>query len=259
MNSRTDPELPGGLELVELEHASSAREEAVRRATEGAPEGTLVWVRRPERPLARHGRAWLIADEPGLHAALVLRPGLPAHECAQLAPLAVLAIGRALADRAEPMTDLRYRWPNDVLLDRGKVAAVWLDGDGSSEWIDWLVISWAVNVETSPVELGFDAASLAAEGASEAVAHAELLQSITRELVSAIVTWDEAGFESPRSSWAGRVLLGEPIHLQLFDGTHVAGTAEAVDEAGTLAVRTGERLREVDLDSFFGLAAGREP
>lgn len=253
MNGYTAPELPGGIVLVSLERAGSARAEAIRRAREGAPEGTLVWVRQPERPMARGGHAWQLAEPPGLHAALVLRPGLPAEDCAQLGPLAVLALGRALAERVEPMTDLRYRWPNDVLLDRGKVAGVWLDGGGKPERVDWLVVAWAVNVEASPADLGFDAASLQSDGASGAVAPAALLQSIARELASAIVTWDEDGFESPRSSWERRLLLGEPIHVALDDGTHVAGIAEAIDANGALSIRAGETLHRVGLDRFFAL------
>ncbi|MDZ7829011.1 MAG: biotin/lipoate--protein ligase family protein [Halofilum sp. (in: g-proteobacteria)] len=253
MNGRAPPELPAGIELVSLELAASARSEAARRARTGAPEGTLVWVRQPQRPMARANRAWQLAATPGLHAALVLRPGLPADECAQLGPLAVLAIGRALAERVEPMTDLRYRWPNDVLLDRGKVAGVWLEADGSPECVDWLVVSWAANVEAAPADLGFDAASLQSEGASGPVEPAGLLQSVVRELASAIVTWDEDGFESLRSSWERRLLLGEPIHLALEDGSHVAGIAEAVDANGALSVRAGETLHRVGLGRFFAL------
>jgi BirA family biotin operon repressor/biotin-[acetyl-CoA-carboxylase] ligase len=253
MNDRATTELPGGIELISLERADSARSEAIRRARAGAPEGTLVWVRQSEEPMARADRAWRLAESPGLHAALVLRPGLPVEDCAQLGPLAVLALGRALAERVEPMTDLRYRWPNDVLLDRGKAAGVWLDGGGTLERVDWLVVAWAVNVAASPAELGFDAASLQSDGASGAVDPAGLLQSITRELASAIAIWDEDGFESPRSSWERRLLLGEPIHLVLADGTHVAGIAEAVDADGTLSVRAGETVERVALDRFFDL------
>lgn len=246
-------ELPAGLELVALERAAGARDEAVRRAQAGAGEGTLVWVRHPEHPRARAGRAWLLGDAPGLHAALVLRPGLPARDCAQLGPVAAIAIGRALSALVEPMTELHYRWPNDVLLDGGKVAGIWLDGDGGADCIEWLVVSWAVNTDAAPESLGFDAAAVQPDGAAGAVDHAALLQAVAREFVSAIGTWDEAGFEPLLRSWRGRLVLGGAIHLELGDGTHVAGIAESLDADGGLSVRANASAHRVTLERFFGL------
>ncbi|MDX1608509.1 MAG: biotin/lipoate--protein ligase family protein [Halofilum sp. (in: g-proteobacteria)] len=246
-------ELPAGLELVVLERAAGARDEAVRRARDGAEEGTLVWVHHVDDPRARAGRAWIVGQAPGLHAALVLRPGLPARDCAQLGPVAAIALGRALSTVVEPMTELHYRWPNDVLLDGGKVAGVWLDGEGDADCIDWLVVSWAVNTEATPESLGFDAAALQSDGAAGAVDHAALLQAVARELVSAIGTWDEAGFEPLLKSWRGRLALGGAIHLDLGDGNHVAGIAEALDEDGGLSVRANASAHRVTLERFFGL------
>ena len=246
-------ELPAGLELVRVERAAGARDEAIRRAREGAAEGLLVWVLHPERPRARGGRDWLVGRSPGLHAALVLRPALPARECAELGPVTAVAIGRALAGVVEPMTELHNRWPNDVLLDGGKVAGVWLDGGGSDAHVDWLVLSWAVNVREAPERLGFDAASLQTDGAAGGVDPAALLQAIVRELVAAIATWDEAGFEPILRSWRGRLALGGPIRLDTAAGDNIAGVAAELHEDGSLSVRANTHIHRVMLEDFFGL------
>lgn len=247
-----DPALPADLDLVRLDRADSAKAEAVGRAREGAPEGTLVWVERPRWASGRHGHDWLLPPAPGLHAALVLRPGLPAAECAQLGPVAVVALGRAVGAVVQPMAELHYRWPNDVLLDGGKVAGVWLDAAGTSEQVEWLVISWALNLEEAPDQLGFRAASLARDGASGDPDHGEVLQAIARRLVTAIATWDEAGFEPLLQSWRGRLALGGDIRVLLADGEAVAGIAEAVADDGSLAVATAGGTREISLTDFFG-------
>lgn len=250
-----DPALPADLHLVRLERADSAKAEAVGRAREGAPEGTLVWVERPRRASGRHGRDWLVPPAPGLHAALVLRPGLPAGDCAQLGPVAVVALGRAVGALVQPMAELHYRWPNDVLLDGGKVAGVWLDAAGTAEHVDWLVISWALNLEEAPGQLGFRAASLARDGASGAPDHGEVLQAIARRLVTAIATWDEAGFGPLLRSWRGRLALGEDMRVVLADGETVAGIADAVADDGSLAIRAAGGTRQLALADFFGLPA----
>lgn len=249
----TIPALPTAYEPVYLESADDARSEAARRARDGAPEGTLVWVDAPTRPRARAGHDWLLPPGGGLHAALVLRPGLPAATCAELAVAAVLAIGRALADVVEPVTQLHYRWPNDVLLNNGKAAGVWLEGAGDPGALDWLVLGWAVNTADAPPDLGFEAAGVAPEGRVEAPAHGALLQAIARHLLAWIERWDEEGFAPLRASWQGRLLLDEPIRLALPDGTAVEGTAETIDDAGALTVGTSSGTRQVALAEFFAL------
>lgn len=246
-----EPELPAGLRLVRLDRAESARAEAVRRAGGDAEEGTLVLVERPEEPRARLGREWLLTSEPGLHAALVLRPGLPVRDCVQLAPATAVALGRTFGSFTQPMAELHYRWPNDVLLDGGKVAGIWLDAGGSRERLDWLVISWSINTRQSPESLGFAAASLAREGASERIDHDELLQAISRRLVTTITTWDESGFAPILQSWRGRTPLGGEVGITLADGTAVHGTALEIDDEGALVVETAGRRESVTLDRFF--------
>lgn len=248
------PALPTAYEPVRLESADDARSEAARRARDGAPEGTLVWVDAPTQARARPGNDWQLPPGGGLHAALVLRPGLPATTCAELSVAVVLAIGRALADVVEPVTQLHYRWPNDVLLNNGKAAGVWLEGAGSPAALDWLVLGWAVNTAESPPELGFDAAGVAPEGRVEAPEPGALLQAIARHLLAWIERWDDAGFEPLRASWHGRLRLDEPIRLRLPNGTTVEGTAEAIDDAGALTVRTISGARQVALAEFFDLA-----
>ena len=248
-----DPALPAGLQLLRLGDASSARSACIEHARGGAAEGTLVWVEHPSQPRGRDGRAWQEGPTPGLHAALLLRPGLPAAECAQLGPVASVALARAIADQVQPMTELHYRWPNDVLLDGGKVAGVWLDAAGAPERLDWLVVGWAINTRTAPASLGFDAAALEREGQSGVIDHAALLQAIARQLVAAITTWDEAGFEPLLRSWRGRLALGGPIRVAGAGEAAVAGTAESVDDAGALTVRADTATHEVTLRRFFGL------
>ncbi len=249
----TPLELPPAYEPIVLESADDARAEAVRRARHGSPEGTLVWVRSPTAPRGRLDRPWLAGSGGALHAAVILRPTLPAAESAELAVAAALAIARAIADVVEPATELHYRWPNDLLLDSGKAAGIWLEGAGTAESLDWLVIGWAVNTNDPPEALGFDAAGVAREGRAGSVEREALLQAIARHLLAWIERWDDGEFAPLRSSWRGRLKLGEPLHLTLPDGSALDGSAEDIDEAGALTLHTDAGPRRVTLAEFFGL------
>ncbi len=246
-------ELPPAFEPIVLETADDARAEAVRRARAGAPEGTLVWVQSPTNPHARLDRPWLPAPGGGLHAALIVRPTLPAAECAELAVASALALARAVADVVEPATELHYRWPNDLLLDSGKAAGIWLEGAGTAESLDWLVIGWSVNTAEPPEELGFGAAGVAREGRAGEAQPEALLEAIARHLLAWIERWDDGEFAPLRASWRGRLKLGETMQLTLADGSAIEGVAENIDEEGALTLRTETGPRRITLNEFFGL------
>ncbi|MDZ7786681.1 MAG: biotin/lipoate--protein ligase family protein [Halofilum sp. (in: g-proteobacteria)] len=253
-----EPALPADLRLERLERASSAREATAERARAGAPEGTLVWVEHPERPRGRGGHEWLLGDEPRPARRAGAVPGRPWPRNAPSSGRWRRSPGRARsAPGVQPMTELHYRWPNDVLLDGGKAAGLWLDGEGAPQRIDWLVLSWAVNTATAPERMGFDAAALEREGAAAPVDAGELLQSVARQLVAAIATWDESGFEPVLSSWRGRLALGAAIHVAGADGTTFAGISESVDAEGALTIRADASTHRVTLARFFGLPEDR--
>jgi BirA family biotin operon repressor/biotin-[acetyl-CoA-carboxylase] ligase len=247
------PALPSGIELVQAERAESVREEALRRAREGAAEGTFVLVESPSRAYGRRGREWLLPDHAGLHGAFVLRPDLPAVECVELAVVAAVAIGSAVSEFVQPMTELHYRWPNDVLLNAGKACGLWMDAGGTAESLDWLVISWALNTNASPEGLGHDAASIAVEGAAEGFEPGDLVQAIARAFVATITTWDQEGFEPVLRHWRARVPEGDAIAVELHDGERVEGIVERIDEQGGLVLRTDSGERSLSLNAFLGL------
>lgn len=247
------PALPSGIELVQLERGESVREEAIRRARAGAAEGTFVVVESPARGYGRHDREWLVPDDPGLHGAFVLRPNLPATECVELAAVAAVALGSAVSEYVQPMTELHYRWPNDVLLNAGKAAGLWMDAGGSRESLDWLVISWALNTDSSPAALGHDAASIAVEGGAEAFDPGEIVRAIAREFVASITIWDQTGFEPVLRQWSVRIPAGNAAAVELHDRERVEGVVERIDAGGGLVLRTEGGERSLALNDFYGL------
>src|SRR5947209_1250435 len=115
------PMLPDGFRLHRYETLGSTNDEARRLARDGAPEGTLVWSLAQSAGKGRRGRPWM--SPPGnLYLSLVQRPAGPPAQAAQLGFVAAIALGDALDRLAGPVLALRYKWPNDLLIDGGKVA-----------------------------------------------------------------------------------------------------------------------------------------
>ena len=150
MEPDQSPQLPPHYALVRRARVDSAVAEAIRQARDGAEEGTLVWADEQSDARTRSGHAWF--SPPGnLHCALVLRPDYDKARSGELAYVAAVAAGSALAELLAPMTGLRYRWPGDLLineLDAGRILLAASDSGG--ERYDWLVIGIMVNVALHP-------------------------------------------------------------------------------------------------------------
>jgi len=246
----TSPNLPGLYDLVTVDQADSARAHAERLAAGGADEGTLVWVRKQTEGLGRRGNYW-ISGENNLHCAVVLRPEEPFAACCQLSLLATVCTSQAITLVGEPMEELRLGWPNDVYLNRGKVAAVHISGVlDADDRVDWMVVSVNINTFSHPSGLGFSAASLKGEG-FEVYDRVEVLEGFAREFLTWLNRWAEDGLEPVRKVWLWRGDREGDERSIALDCREIRGRFESLGEDGALKLKTTEGIINVELDDFY--------
>lgn len=245
------PVLPSLYELVPHEVLDSAVAEARRLVAAGADEGTLVWVREQTAGKGRSGQPWA-SPRGNLYCALVLRPDYPFATAMQLNYVAAVALGTMLAGMAAPWTNLRYRWPNDVLLNSAKVAAVTLDAAATgAETLDWLILGIAVNVKSHPADTIFPASNLIEEARAE-VSEIDVLEGFSRHFLSWINRWAEEGFAPVLRAWMQRAdNIGETREITV-QGEVLSGTFTEVDELGAMVLQLdGGKRRLVTVGDYF--------
>jgi BirA family biotin operon repressor/biotin-[acetyl-CoA-carboxylase] ligase len=186
-------------------------------AIEGAPHGTLVTADEQSAGRGRQGRSWSAAPGEALLMSLLVRGVRP------LLPLAAAVAGcEALA----PL-EAAIKWPNDVWIERRKVAGILLEGRPQE---GWAVIGIGLNVRTRefPPELRDSATSLALTGVDATVA------DVREQLVRALASWIEADDHAVLAAWRARdALRGE--HIRWATGE---GTAAGITDSGALLVDT---------------------
>ncbi len=247
------PKLPPAYRLVVLETVESTNDEALRLATAGAEDGTLVWAREQTGGRGRQGRTW--SSPPGnLYFSLVLRPDCSPAEAAQLGFVAGLALGEGIGSVAPPMIEVTYKWPNDLLLNGHKGAGILLesrsDPDGA---LDCLILGVGVNLAHFPEDTSFPATSLRFEGATE-VEVVDLLVAFSRSFMSWANRWLDDGFVPVRRAWLHHAHgLGEEIEVRLPRET-LTGTFKDLDERGVLVLELPDGARrEISAgDVYFG-------
>ncbi|MGY6552975.1 MAG: biotin--[acetyl-CoA-carboxylase] ligase [Wenzhouxiangella sp.] len=241
------PQIPIAYNPVALSDGANVRERSLALAHQAAEEGTLLWATRQTDGQARPGKTWHSPDG-GLYVGLVLEPECPDAQCGELGLVGLLAVGNAIADLVAPMTDLAYRWPNDVILSGSKVAGLWLD------WAaERLVLSLAVNVTQAPQQV-IDAGCVLSEGGAPEITAELLLEGFARHFLDWINRWAEDGLAPVLKEFQTRhARAGSSMLVQLDHGESVAGALVKIDERGSLILQAGEQTRSVALGDFFGL------
>ena len=212
---------------VHLRRIDSTNRRARELADAGAPDGTLVTTDEQTAGRGRQGRSWLAPAGTALLMSLVVRD----HAGAPAPLIAAVAVCEA-CEAAAPVS-CRLKWPNDVWVERRKLAGILVEARPAA---GWTVIGIGINVRTTaadlPPELRRSATSLA-QASPPAPPLEALLEGVLRALARRLADPPEWVLEAWRSRDA---LRGECVR---FDGGE--GRAVGVDAAGRLLVeqRTG--------------------
>lgn len=235
-----------------LDTVDSTMAEAARRAASGLAGPTWIMAHEQTTGRGRRGRVW--SSEAGnLSATLVYKPEATPAEAARRSFLAAVALFEALAIHVD-RTRLSLKWPNDVLLDGGKVAGILLESAGQGPYVDWLAIGVGVNLARAPEGLG-DAAFppiAVADNGGPLVDPEEFLTHLADAFATEEGKLDAFGFERIREDWLRHAArLGEVISART--GTEeITGVFETVDLAGNLMLRTAKGPRAISAaDVFF--------
>lgn len=240
------PVLPDGWTLVALDSVGSTNDEAGRLADEGAPEGTVVWAREQVGGRGRRGRRW-VSPRGNLYSSTIVRPACSAARAAELGFVAALAV----ADLVATGRSLRLKWPNDVLVDEGKVAGILPESSVRQDGlVDHVVLGIGVNVGFAPMlpEMRYPGATLG--GSVEAA-----LEGLTAALARWLGEWREAGFEVIRARWLEKAgPLGADIDVKLGEEL-VSGRFAGLDGTGALLLETSAGPRKITSGELLGRAA----
>jgi BirA family transcriptional regulator, biotin operon repressor / biotin---[acetyl-CoA-carboxylase] ligase len=205
-----------GTPRVHLRLTDSTNERAKELAASGAPHGTLVTADEQSAGRGRQGRTWTAPARSAVLMSLVTR---------RLAPTLPLAAAVAICE-ALPVR-CQIKWPNDIWLERRKLAGILVEGRPQE---GWAVLGIGLNVSTEgfPPELAETATSLRLAGVDAST------EAILASLLDSLDEWLEAPNEAVLAAWRERdALRGEPVGW-----TAGEGIAEGIDESGALIVAT---------------------
>jgi BirA family biotin operon repressor/biotin-[acetyl-CoA-carboxylase] ligase len=200
---------------------------------------TLILADRQEKGEGRGDRRWE-SPKGGLYMSW-LRSGVTAEIIIQLPMLAAAAAHDAIAKIG--VSDLRIKWPNDILVGGRKLAGIVVfarHGDTS-----WVTVGLGVNIEAAPILEGSDGlpatsvVELLGQGDTGAWRH-ELAHTFISQLdrsmgepQPAIDRWRELLIQQP----------GDTVNVRLASGAVVSGSLVEVSPEGFLKIKEDGKER----------------
>jgi BirA family biotin operon repressor/biotin-[acetyl-CoA-carboxylase] ligase len=232
-----------GLPIPELRYADvtgSTNDEALRWASEGAPDGALVAADQQNSGRGRFNRRWITRPGSALAFSLILIPTPEEQQfMTRFSPLGAIAICQAL----EEMLGLKpqIKWPNDVLLDRRKAVGILVEAASQGDGFLGVVLGIGINVSPASVppdeEVMFPATSVE-QAAGRAVDRWDLLRAILEN----IFHWrKQLAGEAFQQAWNDRLAFrGQWVIVReaAGAGNPITGEVIGLDPDGNLLLRT---------------------
>jgi BirA family biotin operon repressor/biotin-[acetyl-CoA-carboxylase] ligase len=203
----------------------------------------------------RRARAWA-SPRGNFHATLVLHPSGPAAEVALRSFAAALALREALVALTGLPAAFMLKWPNDVLLNGGKLAGILLESQGGTQGrITHLAIGIGVNLIAAPDPARIEPGATRPVTLLQETGLRATPEQLLAHLAPAYAAWEARfaaeGFAPLRAAWLSHAArLGEPITART--GTQSReGLFETIDGSGALILATPQGRQAIPAAEVF--------
>lgn len=224
--------------------------EAARRAPDLLGPAWVLGLRQTAGR-GRRGRTW--HDPEGNFAAtLVMQPDGPPAAAALRSFVAALALHDVLLDLTGRPEALALKWPNDVLLQGGKLAGILLESTGSGTRVAHLAIGIGVNLrQAPPAQPGALPPVSLRDAAGVEIAPEAFLNRLAPAFARREAQLQGGGFAPIRAAWLARAArLGGTLTART--GTaELTGTFEGLDDSGALVLSTSAGRQAISAAEVF--------
>ena len=236
---------------IRRESVASTMDEIDAMGEAGAASGTVVVADEQTSGRGRAGRTWQAPPGSGLFLSILFRSNVAARDLSSLP----LVVGLAVAESIETAAGIecRLKWPNDVLIDRGKVAGVLVATKLSGDRVRFANIGIGVNCASAAEKLPYGAVSILSATRC-LVAPRDLLPILLVRLGKRLEEFETMNGRPSLAEWWSRAAFRYEMARVENDGAEIEGVIDGIDADGTLLMttRAGERTRIVAGDLSRG-------
>ncbi len=228
-----------GFEIVQFAEVGSTNDVAAEYAADVAGKRLVITAKRQTAGRGRRGRKWQ-SQEGNLFFSILIE--FPLKELGMLIMAATLGLVETIRFFA-PESNVRIKWPNDVLLNNAKVSGMLLEKATG----EYMIIGIGVNVEQSPnsAEMLYPTTSLREAGIE---VNAE---DFLRQYLPAFAKNIKRDATELRLDWLQNAKgIGEKITVRQNDKEQ-KGIFEGIDENADLILQIGDKKQKILAGDVF--------
>jgi BirA family biotin operon repressor/biotin-[acetyl-CoA-carboxylase] ligase len=207
---------------------------------EYSKHGTVLLAEFQSQGRGRKERVWLSNSGQNLTFSILLKEKLKENYINFINLGASLAVAQSIENLYQLKVELK--WPNDVLINKKKVAGILLESVSRGNKIDRLVVGIGINVNQPSFQSKFEIppTSIRTEF-NELISRERLLSDILNNFEQILTTLYHHSTDKILSDWKSRCrMIGEKI--KIIDGETVKyGILEDINEKGFLVLKQGDK------------------
>ena len=228
------------IRIVDQTGSTNADLASALRAGELVPEGEWLIARRQTAGRGRQGREWF--DGAGnFMGSCAVRLSDNAPPPASLSFVAALAVRDAAAEMLGSEEQLALKWPNDVLLDGGKLSGILLEMVRGQ-----VIVGVGVNLARAPQLPDRKTAALSDHGPAPDLE--TFAASLARHFATRLADWRSLGLGVTLQAFLNGSIhaQGSPLTVHDGEGVRVSGSFAGLDETdGALRLRLADGTERV--------------
>ncbi|MGN7661633.1 MAG: biotin--[acetyl-CoA-carboxylase] ligase [Anaplasma sp.] len=212
--------------------------DAVELIESGAPGRTVIVADEQTSGSGRRGRSWL-SPKGNLYFSIVLKEQIGVASLSFISSLAVGGILGEIFDKHGHSTKkalIKYKWPNDVLVDGKKISGALIQAKIVGNTTLWAICGIGVNIYISPLP---HSTSISDHVPGLELSNIELLDMVLKRMGQLLDVFSAAGFAQLRILWMKQAYdLGGRVRIVASSGAVTEGRFVDVDMLGAMVIKS---------------------
>ncbi len=205
--------------------------------------GTVLLAEFQSKGRGRKEREWISSSGQNLTFSILLKSEFKEQKIHLINLSAAIAVAQAIENLFQLNVELK--WPNDVLINKKKIAGILLESISKGNKISRVVVGIGINVNQPnfPGQFEIPPTSVRKEFHS-IVSREKLLSEVLNNFEEMLETSKRSG-KKVLTDWRNRCkMIGEKVKIIDEDKTKV-GIFDDIDENGFLILRVGDKLEKI--------------
>lgn len=235
-----------GFQLYVFDRVDSTNAMLRAIADSRVPDGTVLVAERQNAGRGRLGKTWFSPPGVNLYASVLFRPRIAPADVPVFSFIASLALTDAIRAEGLPAT---IKWPNDVLVDRRKVAGTLVSCSVVGDVVESIVLGVGVNLNVGRDALtaALGAAVASATSLSDETGRVIDRNAFTANFLNSLEQWADAyrmrGANAILTAWRSRdALAGRLVEIREPARTYRAEVI-GITREGRLVVQDAAGIR----------------